>query len=138
VAAPDGSNLLVNARGTGGAASAQGWDAVTIPGWQVAAGLPTVVRYGTAGFPRRPGAVERLMRKLGIAGARAARQQPLRSDLMLSASHSGRGKTDGRPCPISRARPVACNQPLLPEVSMVTGRMTGRPASRGKARCSGA
>jgi hypothetical protein len=92
--APDGSNLLVNARGTGGAASAQGWDAVTIPGWQVAAGLPTVVRYGTAGFPRRPGAVERLMRKLGIAGARAARQQPLRSDLMLSASHSGRWKTD--------------------------------------------
>jgi YVTN family beta-propeller protein len=52
---PDGGNLLVNARATGGAASAQGWDAVTIPGWQVAAGLPTVVRYGTAGFPTAAG-----------------------------------------------------------------------------------
>jgi hypothetical protein len=50
-AAPYGGNLLVNSRGTDGASSAQGWDAVTIPGWQVAAGLPTVVRYGTAGFP---------------------------------------------------------------------------------------
>jgi RNA polymerase sigma-70 factor, ECF subfamily len=32
-----------------------------------------------------------------------------------------------------RARPVACNQPLLLlQVLMVTGQMTGRPASRGK------
>jgi len=35
--------------------SAQGWDAVTIPGWQVQAGLPTVVRYGTSGFPALTG-----------------------------------------------------------------------------------
>jgi YVTN family beta-propeller protein len=54
-AAPSG-NLLVNPRGTDGVASAQGWDAVTIPGWQVSAGLPTVVRYGTAGFPTATGA----------------------------------------------------------------------------------
>ncbi len=31
--------------------SAQGWDSVTVPGWQVISGLPTVVRYGTPGFP---------------------------------------------------------------------------------------
>ena len=45
-------DLLVNPLATVGAASAQGWDAVTIPGWRIAAGLPTVVRYGTRGFPR--------------------------------------------------------------------------------------
>lgn len=50
-----GTNLLGNSRGTVGDTSAQGWDAVTIPGWQVAAGLPTIVRYGTAGFPKAKG-----------------------------------------------------------------------------------
>ena len=50
-----GTNLLLNSRGTAGDTSAQGWDAVTIPGWQAAAGLPTVVRYGTAGFPKSTG-----------------------------------------------------------------------------------
>jgi hypothetical protein len=38
-AAASGSNLLVNPRATVGDVSAQGWDAVTIPGWQVAAGV---------------------------------------------------------------------------------------------------
>jgi YVTN family beta-propeller protein len=33
--------------------SRQGWDSVTIPGWRVRRGLPTVVRYGTRGFPGR-------------------------------------------------------------------------------------
>jgi YVTN family beta-propeller protein len=51
--APPGRNLLVNPGAMTGAASQQGWDAVTIPGWQVRQGLPTVVRYGTAGFPGR-------------------------------------------------------------------------------------
>ena len=46
-----GQNLLRNPGAETGAASAQGWDAVTIPGWDVAAGLPTVVRYGTRRFP---------------------------------------------------------------------------------------
>jgi hypothetical protein len=50
MAAP-GTNLLLNPEATAGATSAQGWDAVTIPGWQVAGGLATVVRYGTPGFP---------------------------------------------------------------------------------------
>jgi YVTN family beta-propeller protein len=54
-AARPGSNLLLNPGAEAGAASARGWDSVTIPGWQVASGLPTVVRYGTPGFPRATG-----------------------------------------------------------------------------------
>jgi hypothetical protein len=46
-----GTNLLVNPGAQVGAFSARGWDAVTTPGWQVASGLPTVVRYGTKNFP---------------------------------------------------------------------------------------
>ncbi len=45
------ANLLRNPGAEAGAASGQGWDSVTIPGWKVAQGLPTVVRYGTRGFP---------------------------------------------------------------------------------------
>ena len=54
-AARPGRNLLLNAGAEAGAASARGWDSVTIPGWRVASGLPTVVRYGTPGFPRAAG-----------------------------------------------------------------------------------
>jgi YVTN family beta-propeller protein len=54
-AARPGTNLLLNAGAEAGATSARGWDSVTIPGWQVASGLPTVVRYGTPGFPRATG-----------------------------------------------------------------------------------
>ncbi len=46
-----GENLLRDPGAQTGAASVQGWDSVTIPGWTVVRGLPTVVRYGTAGFP---------------------------------------------------------------------------------------
>ena len=45
--AATGQNLLRNPGAEAGAASAQGWDAVTIPGWSVDSGLPTVVSYGT-------------------------------------------------------------------------------------------
>ncbi len=48
-------NLLRNAGAETGAASIHGWDAVTIPGWGVAAGLPTVVGYGDHGFPQGHG-----------------------------------------------------------------------------------
>jgi YVTN family beta-propeller protein len=47
----NGANLLQNSAGGVGAISMQGWDSVTIPGWQVREGLPTVVRYRTKGFP---------------------------------------------------------------------------------------
>src|SRR5215470_16186068 len=50
-AAPAGANLLLNSGAEAGAPSVQGWDAVTIPGWAVARGLPTVIRYGTPRFP---------------------------------------------------------------------------------------
>ena len=48
-----GTSLVANGGAETGDASAQGWDAVTIPGWQIERGLPTVVRYGTRGFPGR-------------------------------------------------------------------------------------
>ena len=51
-AARPGSNLLANPGAEAGAVSAHGWDSVTIPGWQVVSGLPTVARYGTRHFPQ--------------------------------------------------------------------------------------
>jgi YVTN family beta-propeller protein len=55
VASP-GSNLLLNPGAGAGDTSKLGWDAVTIPGWQVSQGLPTVVSYGTRRFPGASGA----------------------------------------------------------------------------------
>jgi YVTN family beta-propeller protein len=52
---PAGANLLGNAGAQTGAASAHGWDSVTIPGWQIVRGLPTVVQYGTRGYPTSSG-----------------------------------------------------------------------------------
>jgi YVTN family beta-propeller protein len=49
--APGGVNLLRNPDARAGAVSIGGWDAVTIPGWTVVRGLPTVVPAGTHGFP---------------------------------------------------------------------------------------
>jgi YVTN family beta-propeller protein len=46
-----GANLLLNPDARAGASSTGGWDAVTIPGWSVVRGLPTVVPPGTHGFP---------------------------------------------------------------------------------------
>jgi YVTN family beta-propeller protein len=54
-AAAPGTDLLLNPGAQVGDYSLRGWDAVTIPGWQIASGLPTVVRYGTAKFPRVSG-----------------------------------------------------------------------------------
>jgi YVTN family beta-propeller protein len=66
-----GTNLVLNPEGTVGVASAQGWDAVTIPGWQVQAGLPTVVDYGTPGFPKSTGPWPRGRLFVGGAGGTA-------------------------------------------------------------------
>ena len=77
------ANLLRNPGAETGAASAHGWDSVTIPGWKVASGLPTVVRYGTNGFPRGrgklfaggPGGTARLTQQIPLhhrSGAPAA------------------------------------------------------------------
>jgi YVTN family beta-propeller protein len=82
-AAP-GTNLLRNGNAQTGVASARGWDAVTIPGWQVRAGLPTVVRYGTPGFPPAADAGSRGRGYRLFAGgaggsAEITQQVPLRS-----------------------------------------------------------
>lgn len=58
--ASEAPNLLQNSAAGVGAVSAQGWDSVTIPGWRVREGLPTVIRYGTQGFPAEAAAGERL------------------------------------------------------------------------------
>ena len=58
--APAGSNLIRNGGAEMGDASGNGYDAVTIPGWGVTSGLPSVIGYGTPGFvasrDRRPAA----------------------------------------------------------------------------------
>jgi YVTN family beta-propeller protein len=64
-----GANLLLNPGADAGAASAQGWDSVTIPGWRVAAGLPTVVRFGSKGFPRTGGHGDRQLFVGGAGGS---------------------------------------------------------------------
>jgi YVTN family beta-propeller protein len=79
-----GANLLVNPGAEAGAFSVQGWDAVTIPGWRIASGLPTVVRYGTRGFTDLPArARPRLGRQLFAGGAggtaRLSQTVPLRT-----------------------------------------------------------
>ncbi len=68
--APRGTNLLLNSSAEAGNASAEGYDAVTIPGWQVLSGLPTVVNYGEPGFASShdPGPPRR-GRKLFVGGA---------------------------------------------------------------------
>jgi YVTN family beta-propeller protein len=64
-----GTNLLVNPSAEAGAFSVQGWDAVTIPGWRVTAGLPTVVRYGTRGSTAGPGGRGRQLFAGGAGGS---------------------------------------------------------------------
>ena len=106
-AAP-GSNLLLNAGAQAGAFSARGWDAVTIPGWAVLSGLPTVVRYGTSRFPAATGrqpAVRGGQLFAGGAGGTARLRQvvtlrpagetglPARTDFRLSAFLGGSGSS---------------------------------------------
>jgi YVTN family beta-propeller protein len=72
-----GANVLVNPGAQAGDPSVQGWDSVTIPGWRIAAGLPTVVRYGTAGFPARaaaPAAGDSQLFTGGLGGTAVLRQ----------------------------------------------------------------
>jgi Phosphoesterase family len=50
VAATPGTNLVQNGGAETGDRSDTGWDAVTIPGWQIVTGLPSVIGYGTKSF----------------------------------------------------------------------------------------
>jgi YVTN family beta-propeller protein len=137
--APPGTNLLLNPGGQAGAFSVKGWDAVTIPGWQVSSGLPTVVRYGTPRFPRDTGrwpAVRGGQLFVGGAGGTARLQQAvsLRSPdgvpvhggtrYLLSAWLGG--------TPHSRASVVAT---FLSASGAVVGRRTIGPAGWDCAAC---
>lgn len=74
------ANLLLNGGAGVGDVSVQGWDSVTIPGWRVVTGLPTIVRYGTPGFPERSGSGLRRLFAGGAGGtAVLAQRVPLRS-----------------------------------------------------------
>jgi YVTN family beta-propeller protein len=103
------ANLLRNPSAEAGAASDQGWDSVTIPGWKVARGLPTVVRYGTRGFPavsRRarganrgqlfaggPGGTARLVQWVGLrapGGGNVVARAPFELSARLGGSSSSR------------------------------------------------
>jgi YVTN family beta-propeller protein len=100
------ANLLRNPGAETGAASVQGWDSVTIPGWRVAAGLPTVVRYGTSGFPPArhdaehgqmfaggPGGTARLLQWVALRapdGGAAAAGAPYELSAQLGGSSSSR------------------------------------------------
>ena len=86
----ESGNLVVNPRARVGATSAQGWDAVTIPGWRVAAGLPTVVRYGTRGFPRAARSWPAARGRLFAGGAGGTASLVQRASLRLAS---------GRPAP---------------------------------------
>ena len=50
VVATPGTNLVQNGGAESGDRSDTGWDAVTIPGWQIVSGLPSVIGYGTKSF----------------------------------------------------------------------------------------
>jgi hypothetical protein len=104
--APPGSNLLLNPGAGAGDTSKLGWDAVTIPGWQVSQGLPTVVSYGTKRFPGFTGAQPaghpaRLFAG-GAGGAAVLTQQvPLRA---ASGHGVPPGCRDTSTCPCSTSR----------------------------------
>ena len=141
------ANLLRNPGAEAGAASAQGWDSVTIPGWTVAAGLPTVVRYGTQEFPtagahadasavvRRRARRDRSPRAVGAAAGAPARVRlpagtPYELSARLGASSSSRasvsvafvsahGQAAGSPCSAwcRRVRPVVGATRLTPAIA---------------------
>lgn len=81
--APAGTNLIRNGGAEIADPSATGYDAVTIPGWRVVTGLPSVIAYGTPGMigigaPRPPSSGRNLF--VGGAGGPAsiAQRVPLR------------------------------------------------------------
>lgn len=82
------ADLVLNAGAQAGAASVQGWDSVTIPGWQIVRGLPTVVRYGTSGFPavtgRAPAVRGGQLFSGGVGGTAVLRQ-----DVVLTGAQGG-------------------------------------------------
>ena len=102
--APIGSNLIRNGSAELGDASGTGYDAVTIPGWQVVSGLPSVINYGTPGFfgkgDRRPSSSGRHLFIGGAGGPATLAQRvqvrlpgagPAAADYSVSAALGGQG-----------------------------------------------
>jgi YVTN family beta-propeller protein len=137
-AGPLGPDLLLNPGAQAGDDSAEGWDAVTIPGWQITAGLPTVVRYGTPGFPRITGrqpAIRGGQLFAGGAGGTARLQQ-----LVSLRSASGRVVPAGSRFRLSawlggsRRNWASVTAAFLSAAGHVTGRASiGPVGGRGKA-----
>lgn len=74
------ANMLSNPGAQAGAPSVHGWDAVTVPGWSVTAGLPTVERYGDRGVPAGRG-------QLFVGGAGGTAR--LVQTVVLAGPHGG-------------------------------------------------
>ena len=102
--APIGSNLIRNGSAELGDASGTGYDAVTIPGWQVVSGLPSVINYGTPGFfgkgDRRPSSSGHHLFIGGAGGPATLAQRvqvrlpgagPAAADYSVSAALGGQG-----------------------------------------------
>jgi YVTN family beta-propeller protein len=129
-----GTNLIRNPGAQAGAASVQGWDSVTIPGWQIERGLPTVVRYGTRGFPAVSGrapAVRGGQLLVGGVGGTAL----LGQDIALRAP-DGRAVPPGTRFELSgwlggsRASRASLTVAFLSATGRVVGRSGLRPAGR--------
>ena len=112
--APASTNLIRNGGAELGDASENGYDAVTIPGWRVLSGLPSVIDYGTPGFaarhsPRPPSSGRQLF--IGGAGGSAALSQsvPIRLPIVDSGSEAGPRDADK---PARAASPIAATYTL--------------------------
>ena len=129
LAVPAGTNLLVNPGAEVGDASKNGWSTVTIPGWQVGKGLPTVVHYGDNGFPQRkaPGPRKR-GRQMFVGGAGGTARLTQRVPLHVPA-----GKPLPLRAPASPSRPGSAGlRPATP-----SSRSVLQPGRQGSLRCGG-
>jgi hypothetical protein len=127
-----GTNLLLNGGAETGDVTETGYDAVTIPGWQVVAGLPSVIDYGLHDFlsstSRRPassghqlfvggaGGPATLSQRVSLTSASGASLTGAR--FTLSAALGGRGKlTDDSALQVSfesASRAVLASASLAP------------------------
>jgi Phosphoesterase family len=143
------TNLVRNPGAEAGASSRNGWAAVTIPGWQIGGGLPTVVRYGDPGFAGRtsPGPRKRGRQMfVGGAGGSATLTQlvALRSPAGGPLPGGARFRLSGwlGGSATSRARVVvrffaASHRPLRSWRTAAVGGEAGRPSSLRRRAVSG-
>jgi len=132
--APGWANLIANPGAQAGDPSVQGWDSVTIPGWQIERGLPTVVRYGTRGFPAISGRAPAVRGGQLFAGG-VGGTAILGQDVALHAP-DGRAPRPGTRFELSgwlggsRASRAALTVRFLSAAGRVLGQSGLRPATR--------